>query len=127
MSWKLDDVQSLSGKTIIVTGGSSGLGFEAVKMFVSKDATVIMATRSEQRALDAISNIKTEYPNAKVKFIELNLGSKASIKQCRCNDNTVLTNRRWLRIPTRNQPFRALLLDCIIIQDYQKYTKCTNC
>ena len=81
MSWKLDDVQSLSGKTIIVTGGSSGLGFEAVKMFVSKDATVIMATRSEQRALDAISNIKTEYPNAKVKFIELNLGSKASIKK----------------------------------------------
>ncbi|AIO18161.1 Bile acid 7-dehydroxylase 2 [Candidatus Izimaplasma bacterium HR1] len=80
MSWKLEDIKSLNDKTIIVTGGSSGLGFEAVKMFVSKDATVIMATRSQERALEAISRIKADYPNAQLEFIELNLGSKASIK-----------------------------------------------
>lgn len=81
MNWKLEDVPTLKDKTIIVTGGSSGLGFEAVKMFASKDATIIMATRSETRAPAAIEKIKLEYKNATIEFIHLNLANKSSIKQ----------------------------------------------
>ena len=36
--WIVSNMPDLSGKTIIVTGGNSGLGFEAVKAFVSKNA-----------------------------------------------------------------------------------------
>lgn len=81
MDWNLDDIPTLQGKTIIVTGGSSGLGFEAVKMFASKDAEIIIATRSEGRALDAIEKIKLEYKDANVDFIHLNLANKNSIRE----------------------------------------------
>ena len=80
MNWKLDDVPSLKGKTVIVTGGSSGLGFEAVKMFALKDAEIVIATRSEKRALEAIEIVKSEYKNADITFLHLNLANKESIR-----------------------------------------------
>ena len=81
MSWKLEDVPSLKGKIIIVTGGSSGLGLEAVKMFASKDAEIVIATRSEKRAIEAIKQVKLKYKDAKVEFIHLNLANKESIRE----------------------------------------------
>ena len=87
MNWKLEDVPSLKDKTIIVTGGSSGLGFEAVKMFASKDAKIIIATRSEKRALEAIEKIKLEYKDARLEFLHLNLANKESIKEFAKNYN----------------------------------------
>ena len=80
MSWNLDSVETLNGKIIIVTGGNSGLGFEAVKMFASKDAKIIMAARSEERATEAINSIKEEYSSADIEFMKLDLSSKESIK-----------------------------------------------
>jgi NAD(P)-dependent dehydrogenase (short-subunit alcohol dehydrogenase family) len=41
--WSIDEVKDLSEKIIIVTGANSGLGFQATKIFASKNATVIMA------------------------------------------------------------------------------------
>ena len=46
--WDLNDIPDLSEKTIIVTGGNSGLGFEAVKSLSAKGAEVILACRNEK-------------------------------------------------------------------------------
>ena len=40
MNWTIENMPDLTGKTIIVTGGNSGLGFESVKAFASKGAEV---------------------------------------------------------------------------------------
>jgi len=47
--WTIDDAPSLAGKIIIVTGGNSGLGYESVKVFSQKGATVVLACRDVKK------------------------------------------------------------------------------
>ena len=79
MKWKIDKIESLVGKTILVTGGNSGLGYESVKMFSSKGAHVIMATRSLERGEKAKKTIIEAFPNADIHIMQLDLASKESI------------------------------------------------
>ena len=46
VKWTTADIPVLKGKTIIVTGGSSGLGFESVKALANKGADVTVASHS---------------------------------------------------------------------------------
>lgn len=50
----------LTGKVFIVTGGSSGVGYELVKILYSKGGTVYMAGRSPSKLTSAIQQIKSE-------------------------------------------------------------------
>ncbi|WP_207655703.1 oxidoreductase [Vallitalea okinawensis] len=79
--WRFTDILSLKGKTILVTGGNSGLGYESVKMLASKHATVILASRSLERGVKAKANILNDIPNASIEVMRLDLGSLQSIKQ----------------------------------------------
>jgi NAD(P)-dependent dehydrogenase (short-subunit alcohol dehydrogenase family) len=47
----------LAGKTMIVTGGNSGLGFESVKAFAMKGAEVVLACRSVEKGDKAKDDI----------------------------------------------------------------------
>ncbi|MFC6771079.1 SDR family NAD(P)-dependent oxidoreductase, partial [Halorubrum pallidum] len=51
--WTADEMPRLDGKTVVVTGANSGLGFEATRAFVAKGATVVMACRSVERGTNA--------------------------------------------------------------------------
>ena len=79
--WNVENVESLSDKTIIVTGGNSGLGFESSAFFASKGAKVIIAARSKEKGAKAKSDIVSMYPDAKIEVLPLDLESLASIKK----------------------------------------------
>ena len=64
IKWAIDQIENLKNKVIIVTGGNSGLGYEAAKVFAKNNATVILACRSINRAEDAKKKILNEYPKA---------------------------------------------------------------
>lgn len=78
--WTTSDIPDLTGKIFVVTGGNSGLGYESVKEFSRHNATVIMASRSQERGEQAITKIKEEIPNAKIDLMILDLSDSASIK-----------------------------------------------
>ena len=44
--WSVENIPDQKGKTIIITGATSGLGKEATRVLVMKNATVIMAVRN---------------------------------------------------------------------------------
>ena len=71
----LNNVTTQKGRVAIVTGANVGLGFETTKALAGKQATVIMACRSEQKALEARAKILTLNPNADLHFIPLDLSS----------------------------------------------------
>jgi NAD(P)-dependent dehydrogenase (short-subunit alcohol dehydrogenase family) len=79
--WNEENMPDLSGKTIVVTGANSGLGFESVKMYAKKNAQVIMACRSLERGQVALEEVKKDSPNAKLVVMALDLGSMESIKE----------------------------------------------
>lgn len=45
----------LSGRTALITGGTSGIGFEIAKAYINAGATVIITGRNEQRLSNAVS------------------------------------------------------------------------
>lgn len=78
--WSIEEVNDLKGKIIVVTGANVGLGFESTKIFAQKNATVIMACRSLDKAKDAIRQIEGEFANSDLWPMRLDLGSLKSIK-----------------------------------------------
>lgn len=78
--WTIENLPDLHSKVIIVTGGNSGIGFESVAAFASKGAKVIMASRSLEKAANAINKIKKRFPSADIKAMELDLANLKSIK-----------------------------------------------
>lgn len=78
--WTSNDIQSLSGKTAIVTGANSGLGLITAKELAGKGCHVVMACRSADKAETAAKEIKNAYPNASIEIIALDLSSMDSIK-----------------------------------------------
>ncbi len=79
-NWTLENIPDLSSKTIIVTGGNSGLGFESAKAFASKGAEVIIACRSKEKGEEAKDEIIKHTPYAKLKVMELDLMDNESVR-----------------------------------------------
>ncbi|KAI1449279.1 putative steroid dehydrogenase [Annulohypoxylon stygium] len=55
------NLPSQAGKVFIVTGGSSGLGYELSRILYGAGGKVYISTRSEENAHNAISRIKAHY------------------------------------------------------------------
>ena len=78
--WTADDIPDLSGKTIVVTGGNSGIGYEAALEFARKRADVILACRDLGKARTAAAQIAASASGAKVDVMELDLSNLASVR-----------------------------------------------
>ncbi|KAI8812575.1 hypothetical protein BJ742DRAFT_24764 [Cladochytrium replicatum] len=81
MSFSVDKIPDLTGKTAIVTGGNTGIGLTTVKALLSKNAKVYLAARNPARAEVALQEIKKEIPNANVEFMQLDLGDLKQVKE----------------------------------------------
>jgi NAD(P)-dependent dehydrogenase (short-subunit alcohol dehydrogenase family) len=80
-NWTTNNIPSLTGKTIIVTGGNSGLGFQSVKAYAEKGAQVIMASRSLTKGENAKSEILKNCKEANIVVMQLDLTDLASVRQ----------------------------------------------
>ena len=75
------DKEKLVNKTILITGGNSGIGLEVAKYAAYLKMNIIITCRSEEKALKAIDEIKNEYPLANVSFYLLDTSSFSSVKK----------------------------------------------
>ena len=79
--WDANSVSDQTGRIAVVTGSSSGIGFETARVLAEKHATVILAVRNQKKANAAIEKIKTSYPEADVSMMMLDLASLKSVKE----------------------------------------------
>ena len=77
----------LSGKTVFVTGGNSGLGQETARAMAAKGAHVIISGRDQSKLDTAKAAIEGEVPGAKVETIVGDLGSLDSVRACGAEAN----------------------------------------
>jgi NAD(P)-dependent dehydrogenase (short-subunit alcohol dehydrogenase family) len=71
----------LTGKTAIVTGSNTGIGFETALDLYQKGAKVIVACRNEEKALNAIERMKSTSNGGELVFGHLDLASLTSVKE----------------------------------------------
>ena len=57
------------GKSVLITGGSSGIGFAIANALVEMDASVILLARDYEKLKAAKASILAKYPKAKVKLV----------------------------------------------------------
>ncbi|CAH0014906.1 unnamed protein product [Clonostachys rhizophaga] len=75
------DIPDLTGYVAIVTGGNSGIGFETTKQLAMRNARVYIASRSQQRVDEAISQMNTAVGRAlDLHFLQMDLQDLQSVK-----------------------------------------------
>jgi NAD(P)-dependent dehydrogenase (short-subunit alcohol dehydrogenase family) len=79
-NWTKADMPDLSGKVIIITGGNSGIGYEAARVFAEKGALVVLASRDLAKAEKAQKQIITDIPAARVEAMTIDLASLDSVR-----------------------------------------------
>jgi len=70
----------LSGKHIVITGASSGLGEESARALASKGASITMLARDREKNEAAAARIRERVPGADLELRELELGNLAGIR-----------------------------------------------
>jgi len=78
-NWTLENIPDLTGKTIVVTGANTGLGYESVKAFARNGANVVMACRSVEKGEAARKQIVRLIPSSIIQVMQLDLADIKSI------------------------------------------------
>lgn len=79
--WTPERLDSLAGKTFVITGANAGAGFEATRILLSKGAKVVMLNRSAEKSTAAVNDLKEEFGvGADVSFVRMNLAELASVR-----------------------------------------------
>lgn len=79
--------KDLSGKTVFITGGNSGLGRETGRAMAAKGAHVILAGRDQAKLDEAADEIRQQSGNDSVETIICDLGSLDSARACGAEAN----------------------------------------
>jgi NAD(P)-dependent dehydrogenase (short-subunit alcohol dehydrogenase family) len=80
--WTPELMKTQKGKTFVITGTTSGTGFEAARILLSKGAKVVMLNRNSKKSANTITTYKKELGNAiDVSFIRMDLSDQASVRK----------------------------------------------
>jgi NAD(P)-dependent dehydrogenase (short-subunit alcohol dehydrogenase family) len=79
-NWTATQLPDLKGKLYVITGGNSGIGFEAAKHLGKAGADVVLACRSVAKAEDAAKELRT-HVRGQVDVIHLDLSDLSSVRK----------------------------------------------
>ena len=78
--WTTADIPDQSGRTAVITGANTGLGYETAAALAAKGAHVVLAVRNLDKGRDAVQRITAATPGARVALQELDLTSLDSVR-----------------------------------------------
>ena len=79
--WLDKNIPSLEGKTYIVTGANSGIGYYTMLNLAYRKARIIMACRNKEKALKAKESVLREIDDATIEIMEYDQASFTSIDE----------------------------------------------
>jgi NAD(P)-dependent dehydrogenase (short-subunit alcohol dehydrogenase family) len=79
--WVPADMPDQTGRTVLVTGANSGLGFHTTLELARKGARVLMACRNPAKADTALAMVRKEVDSPSVELVQLDLASLDSVER----------------------------------------------
>ncbi|MFD7629080.1 oxidoreductase [Streptomyces sp. NPDC059851] len=80
-AWSARNIPDQSGRTAVVTGANSGIGYAAARELARRGAEVVLACRSAARGHAAAIRLRSEVPGAEVEFAHLDLADLGSVRE----------------------------------------------
>ena len=107
--WTPERIGDLSGKTYIITGTTSGTGFEAARILLSKGAKLVMLNRNPRKAEETINTLKQKLDdNIDVLNIQMDLAEQVSVRKAAqevldkvSRIDALICNAAIAQVPTR--------------------------
>ena len=72
-TWTHNDIPDQSGRTAIVTGANSGIGFETARALAKRGAHVVLACRDLAKGRSALDRIRAERGDVSIEVMQLDL------------------------------------------------------
>lgn len=79
--WTTKDITDQKGRSIIITGSNTGIGYETALALYQAGAHIIVACRDKHKAEKAIAEIKSKTANGTLTPATLDLASLSSVKE----------------------------------------------
>ncbi len=101
-------VPDQSGRTALITGSNTGIGWEAAAVLAGKGARVLLACRSPEKGAAALERIQRLHPDADLAFVALDLGSLESVRKAAARiageaQIDLLINNAGIMMPPRQE------------------------
>jgi NAD(P)-dependent dehydrogenase (short-subunit alcohol dehydrogenase family) len=80
LRWTADDMPDLTGRSVVVTGANSGIGYEAALALAAHGADVTLAVRNADKGATARDAILAAVPGAHVDVASLDLADLSSVR-----------------------------------------------
>ena len=74
------DLPDLTGKTALVTGANTGLGFETARLLAENGARVLIACRNKEKGIAAAERINQRLAQSRAAFVPLDLANLSSVR-----------------------------------------------
>jgi NAD(P)-dependent dehydrogenase (short-subunit alcohol dehydrogenase family) len=79
--WTTADIPDQSGRVALVTGGNSGLGYQAVLQLARKGAHVLLAARDRARGAAAVERVTADAPAGRTELAQIDLADLTSVER----------------------------------------------
>ena len=87
----MNNEQRLAGKTVVVSGATSGIGWESLLALAGEGAAVIGIGRSAERCRQAEERLRAAYPQVRAAYCLADLSSQAQVRRAAAEIRGLLT------------------------------------
>jgi NAD(P)-dependent dehydrogenase (short-subunit alcohol dehydrogenase family) len=103
--WTTEQIPPQAGKTALITGANSGIGYQTALELARHGARVLLGCRNAAKGADALQRLLVEVPGAQAAVVELDMASLASIRAFAAGFvgplDMLINNAGVMALPTR--------------------------